>query len=99
MTADSKLVANSGKKKPPRAGLGRPKGSVNKVTKTLREAIEVSFEKVGGVDYLARMAIDQPASYMTLLGKVLPAHMNIKADVSKFELIVKRANADKPDTD
>jgi hypothetical protein len=97
--ADSKVVANSGKKKPPRAGLGRPKGAVNKVTKTLREAIESSFEKVGGADYLAKMATEQPASYMTLLGKVLPAHMNHKVEQGKFELIVKRANADKPDPD
>lgn len=99
MTDNSKVVANSGKKKPPRAGLGRPKGAANKVTKTLREAIEASFDKVGGADYLAKMAMEQPASYMTLLGKVLPAHMNIKAETGKFELIVKRANADKPDTD
>ena len=99
MAADSKVVTNSGKKKPPRAGMGRPKGAVNKVTKTLREAIESSFETVGGAEYLVKMATEQPASYMTLLGKVLPAHMNIKTDASKFELIVKRANADKPDTD
>lgn len=99
MTENSKVVTNSGKKKPPRAGMGRPKGAVNKVTKTLREAIESSFEKVGGTDYLVKMAHEQPASYMTLLGKVLPAHMNIKAETGKFELIVKRANADKPDTD
>lgn len=96
---DSKVVTNSGKKKPPRAGMGRPKGAVNKVTKTLREAIESSFERVGGADYLVKMANEQPASYMTLLGKVLPAHMNIKAETGKFELIVKRANADKPDAD
>ena len=99
MTENSKVVTNSGKKKPPRAGLGRPKCAVNKVTKTLREAIESSFETVGGADYLVKMAKEQPASYMTLLGKVLPAHMNIRADTGKFELIVKRANADKPDTD
>lgn len=99
MTENSKVVTNSGKKKPPRAGMGRPKGAVNKVTKTLREAIESSFEKVGGDDYLVKMAREQPAAYMTLLGKVLPAHMNIKAETGKFELIVKRANADKPDTD
>lgn len=98
MNADSKIVANSGKKKPPRAGMGRPKGAVNKVTKTLREAIEASFEEVGGTEYLVKMATEQPASYMTLLGKVLPAHMNIKAETGSFELIVKRANANNPDT-
>lgn len=93
--AERKIGTNRGN-----AGKGRPKGSTNKVTKTIREAIEASFEKVGGAEYLARMAEDQPSAYMTLLGKVLPAHMNIKANGNGFKLIVERANADnKAETD
>jgi hypothetical protein len=76
----------------PKSG-GRAKGTPNKVTKTIREAIEASFEQVGGADYLARMAILEPASYMTLLGKVLPAHMNIKTSDNTFRLVVERASA------
>lgn len=76
----------------PKTG-GRAKGTQNKVTKTIREAIEASFETVGGADYLARMAILEPASYMTLLGKVLPAHMNIKTSDNTFRLVVERASA------
>lgn len=76
----------------PKTG-GRAKGTQNKVTKTIREAIEASFEAVGGADYLAQMAIKEPASYMTLLGKVLPAHMNIKTSDNTFRLVVERASA------
>ena len=76
----------------PKTG-GRAKGTQNKVTKTIREAIEASFETVGGADYLARMAILEPSSYMTLLGKVLPAHMNIKTTDNTFRLVVERASA------
>lgn len=79
----------------PKTG-GRAKGTQNKVTKTIREAIEASFETVGGADYLARMAILEPASYMTLLGKVLPAHMNIKTSDNTFRLVVERASATNP---
>ena len=68
----TKKVTVSGKRNPPAAGKGRPKGAVNKLTKTIREAVEQSFAKVGGADYLAQMAVDQPVAYMTLLGKVLP---------------------------
>lgn len=97
---DSKLVTNTGKRRPPAAGKGRPKGSVNKVTKTIREAIEASFDKVGGADYLARMAEEQPTAYMTLLGKVLPAHMNISTKDTGFKLVVERVSAaDKPEAD
>jgi len=69
---DTKKLAPSAKRKPPAAGKGRPKGAVNKLTKTIREAVEISFDKIGGADWLAKMADEQPVAYMTLLGKVLP---------------------------
>lgn len=72
---DSKLVGDSARPKPPAAGKGRPKGSSNKLTKTIKEAIEASFDKVGGAKYLEEMAIKQPVAYMTLLGKVLPTQV------------------------
>ncbi len=66
----------------PRTG-GRRKGTPNKLTRTIKEAIEASFDQVGGVDYLVRMAEEQPTAYMTLLGKVLPAQIN--ANVTGLE--------------
>lgn len=58
----------------PKTG-GRVAGTPNKLTRTIKEAIEISFDKVGGPDYLAQMAVEQPAAYMTLLGKVLPTQL------------------------
>lgn len=58
------------------AGKGRPKGSSNKLTKSVREAILVAFEQVGGAEYLATMAVQQPQAFMTLLGKVLPTQID-----------------------
>jgi hypothetical protein len=43
MAPDNKQVAPVAKRKPPAAGRGRKKGSVNKLTKTIREAVELSF--------------------------------------------------------
>lgn len=78
MSEDTKQVLPSAtKRKPPAAGKGRPKGAVNKVTKTIREAIEASFIKVGGATYLAKMAEEQPVAYMTLLGKIIPQQMEL----------------------
>ena len=54
------------------AGVGRKKGQLNKVTRTIKEAIEKAFDEVGGPAYLARMAEEQPVAFMTLLGKILP---------------------------
>lgn len=51
---------------------GRTKGTPNKLTRDIREAVLASFESVGGAEYLATQARDNPTAYLTLLGKVLP---------------------------
>lgn len=45
------------------------------MTRTIKAAIEEAFNTVGGPDYLAKMATEQPAAFMTLLGKVLPTQL------------------------
>lgn len=76
MVTDTKQVPVSGNRKPPAAGKGRQKGAVNKLTKTIKEAIEASFDQVGGSAYLTRMAEEHPQAYMTLLGKVIPTQVD-----------------------
>lgn len=51
---------------------GRQKGTPNKTTKALKEMILGALSDAGGQDYLARMAVEEPGPFMTLLGKVLP---------------------------
>ena len=64
------------KRKPPAAGMGRPKGVLNKTTRQLKEAILLAAEQAGGreglVGYLKGLAVDHPNSFAPLLGKVLP---------------------------
>lgn len=69
--------------KPPAAGMGRRKGSKNKTTVLLKEAIEESFANVGGAEYLTQMAQEEPKAYLTLLAKILPA--KIEADINVFQ--------------
>jgi hypothetical protein len=57
-------------------GKGRRKGSLNKFTGTLKEAILASFDRVGGVDYLEKQARENPQAYMSLLAKVLPMQIS-----------------------
>jgi hypothetical protein len=68
---------------PPAAGQGRRRGSKNKTTVLLKEAIEESFANVGGAEYLTQMALLEPKSYLTLLAKILPA--KIEADINVFQ--------------
>jgi hypothetical protein len=55
-----------------RAGAGRPRGSKNKISLALKEMILNSLDRVGGEEYLARLAIENSSAYASLLGKVLP---------------------------
>ncbi|SET75380.1 hypothetical protein [Paracoccus homiensis] len=78
---DSKQVksaapAEKPRRKPPAAGKGRKKGTPNKITATLKEAILQAAENAGGVKgtvgYLEKQAKENPQVFMPLLGKVLP---------------------------
>ena len=54
---------------------GKPKGA-NKATVELRDMILNALDKVGGEEYLARQAVENPGPFMTLVGKVLPVTVN-----------------------
>lgn len=66
------------------AGKGRPKGSPNKTTTALKEAILQAATESGGpegmVGYLKTLAADQPVAFAGLLGKVLP--MTVAGDAA-----------------
>jgi translation initiation factor 2 alpha subunit (eIF-2alpha) len=69
---DTKKLPDTVKRRPPAAGKGRPKGATNKLTKSIKEAIEAAFQGVGGPEYLMRQAEENPQAFMTLLGKIIP---------------------------
>lgn len=102
MAENTKVVKTSGRKKPPRAGMGRPKGTPNKTTKLLKDAILKAAEaagdaikddkgketKAGMISYLKEQAVKNPGPFMALLGKVLPLQIaNDGDDVFKVSLI------------
>ncbi len=55
---------------------GRAKGTPNKTTALLKDALLIAAEQAGGkagmVGYLTTQASENPAAFMSLLGKVLP---------------------------
>lgn len=76
-------------------GPGRPKGSKNKTTALLKDAILKAAEQAGDgdmVEYLTQQARVNPGPFMALLGKVLP--MQIAGDpdnplrtITRIELV------------
>lgn len=61
----------------PRYG-GRKKGTANKLTGELREAIQNAFVTAGGESYLVKVAKKSPAVFCKLLGMTLPKDVNLK---------------------
>jgi hypothetical protein len=60
------------------AGKGRPKGSVNKATKAIKEMILQALDEAhpdGGVAYLKKQANEQPVAFMSLIAKVMPTQL------------------------
>lgn len=80
-----------------REGAGRPKGSLNKTTALLKDAILMAAQKAGGdgedgiTNYLLGQAGDNPVAFMSLLGKVLPMQVTGEdGDAIKIETVVRR---------
>lgn len=57
------------------AGPGRPKGMQNKLTVSIREAIENAFTELGGMSYLVHVGRTDPRTFCALLSKLLPTKL------------------------
>lgn len=68
------------RRKPPAAGMGRPKGSTNKLKGELKDMIRQALDESGGVDYLKQQATSNPNAFLSLVGKIIPK--DIKHEVT-----------------
>lgn len=56
---------------------GRVSGTPNKFTGDVRDMILGALEGVGGAAYLERQAKDNPAAFMSLIGRTLPKDIKL----------------------
>lgn len=90
MEPQPKLGPNRGN-----AGKGRPKGSVNKITASVKDAILRAAEAQPGgmVGYLTAQASENPVAFMSLLGRVLPMDVtNSDSSLRPVEIILVAAS-------
>lgn len=57
------------------AGPGRVKGQPNKLTASIKDAIEHAFDELGGASYLVHVGKQDPRTFCALLGKLLPTKL------------------------
>lgn len=67
-------------KKGVKQGGGSRKGVPNKATKEIKDMIQGALEQAGGQAYLYQQALENPAAFMSLLGKILPK--DVKAEIT-----------------
>jgi hypothetical protein len=79
------------------AGPGRPKGSRNAITMTIKDCLEESFLQLGGVDWLVALGRNEPKAFAQLLGKLLPPAAQEAADEMTIHIIGGFTNEDRPD--
>lgn len=82
-------------------GKGRPKGSRNKTTALIKDAILMAGDEVGldgagkerMVGYLKRLAVEHPPAFAMLLAKVLPLQVTgMNGEAIKVEATVSPAD-------
>ena len=66
------MTAKIGQNTRGRAGLGRPKGSPNKVTASLKDALQEAFDELGATQWLVKLGQEEPKTFAMLLAKLLP---------------------------
>lgn len=61
---------------------GRQRGTPNKVTKDVRQMVLAALNTAGGEGYLLAQSKENPAAFMTLVGKCLPKDVNVTGEVT-----------------
>lgn len=62
--------------------MGRPKGSKNRVTATVKDNILAVYEKVGGRDGMARWAKANPDAFYQMYGRLAPKEVIADVDAN-----------------
>ncbi|MFM0292810.1 MULTISPECIES: hypothetical protein [Paraburkholderia] len=97
---DSKQVQSAGKRKPPAAGKGRKKGTLNKTTRAAKDAIAAAAEALGGAERLTEWAQEDPANERVFWGTIYPKLLPLQVTgegggpvVTRIELVALDGNS------
>ncbi|RLA16679.1 MAG: hypothetical protein DRQ56_10265 [Gammaproteobacteria bacterium] len=80
----------------PKTG-GRKKGTPNKTTALVKDMIIEALGNSGGVEYLVKVAKDNPAVFCTLLGRVLPHNHTSEDDTVAMPRVIRIVGATSAD--
>ena len=70
-------IGQSTEKRSGNRGLGRKKGSENKIPASVKEMILAALDAVGGQQYLEEQAQTNPQAFLSLLGRIIPSEIKV----------------------
>ena len=56
-------------------GIGRPKGSRNRLTQDVADGFLEAWEEIGGSEHMAEWARENPTAFYSLLARLLPKEL------------------------
>jgi hypothetical protein len=65
---------------------GRQKGTPNKLTVGVKDALRTAFTEAGGVEYLVEVAKSEPRVFCALLAKLLPGKGELRSGGTEAEV-------------
>src|SRR5215213_462372 len=63
---------------------GSRKGIPNRIAADVRAMVLAALDRVGGQDYLAQQAHDNPRAFLSLLGRLIPTQLTGPGDKELF---------------
>lgn len=87
-------MANSGSFKKGDGRPRKPKGAVNKLTKSAREAYQAAFESIGGTDSLAVWAKANKTEFYKLYARLIPVEHVGEGGEGPIQTVVKHIYED-----
>jgi hypothetical protein len=68
-------------------GPGRPKGIPNKATVAAKQAFQMAFDGIGGVDALIGWAQENQTDFFKLFSKLIPQDVNASVTLTQEEAL------------
>ncbi len=62
---------------------GRKAGVPNKVPAYIKDMLRQALEDEGGKEYFRKLSREEPSSFASLVGKLIPSEINIDANVKQ----------------
>lgn len=95
------------KGKPRPEGAGRKKGTVNKITKEIKDMVIGALEQGGGQAWLVQQMEMNPVAFMGLIGKIIPHQVKAQLtgsgpngeieQITRIERVIIKPGANPPD--